>query len=121
MFDISTQNPNLLDTKRSVSVCAMPPKPTELEVAKSDAEQRREQLANEHNAFLNELGVLVEVLHEDNRGASGDPLEKRILHGVKVVKQKWLQVQEERDVLKKNNQELETKLGEIFAGFFIFI
>lgn len=96
------------------------PKSSELENPNSEAEQKREQKANEHNAFLNQLGVLMEVLDHDSHSCK-DPLEKRIVDGVKDLKEKWLTVQEERDVLKNNNQELEQKFGELFAGKLEFI
>lgn len=45
-----------------------------------------------------------------------DPLEKRIIEGVRELKEKWRRAQEDRDVLRKNNQELEAKLGQLLGG-----
>lgn len=93
-------------------MCTMPQHGNGLEVP--EAEQRRVRKADDHNAFLNELGVLVQVL--DHSSQSGDdPLEKRILKGVKVIRDQHLAMQEEREVLVNNNQELQSKLGELLA------
>lgn len=93
------------------------PKHNELEGPKTEAEERREKKTNVHNTFINEMGVLMDLL--DNKSESGindDSLEKRILNGVKGLKEKWLRVEEERDLLRNNNQELESKLGQLLAG-----
>lgn len=111
------QSPNAADSKRSISVCAMP-KSNCVEVPKTDAEQRREKQAEAHNKFLNELGVLIEVLNNDRNNNNADqPLEKRILLAVEMLKDKWMQVQEERDVLRNNNHELESKFRQLLKGW----
>lgn len=109
-----SQNPYVTDTKRSISVCTIP-KQNDYEAPKSGAEQRREQKTNEHNTFLNELGVLMEVL-DYTSNACDDPLEKRIIEGVRELKEKWRRAQEDRDVLRNNNQELEAKLDQLLGG-----
>lgn len=109
------QSPHGTDTKRSISVCAMPKSGNDLEVPPTEAEQLREKKTNAHNTFLNELGVLVDVL-DHTVSSCNDPLEKRIIDGVKSLKEKWLKVQEDYDVLRNNNQELEVKFGLLLTG-----
>lgn len=60
----------------------------------------------------------MDVLDENQSESciNGDPLESRIVNGVKELKEKWLAVQEERDVLKNNNRDLESKLAKLLSG-----
>lgn len=110
---IRPQSPHAAEQKRSVSVCLLP-KSNELEVPRSREEERQEMKKDEHTRFLKDLAIVLEILEGQNDDS--DPLEIRILNGVKVLKAISIDLQEERDVLRNNNLEMESKLGALFAG-----
>lgn len=105
----------MLDAKRSVSVCLIP-KSNELELPRTHAEERREKKKDEHNSFRKDLGILLEILGDQVDSTSKDPLETRILSKVRELKGILMKTQEERDVLRNNNQEMESKLAQLLKG-----
>lgn len=69
---------------------------------------------DEHTRFLKDLAMILEVL-EDHKDDS-DPMEMRIVNRVKLLKENSINLQEDRDVLRNNNVEMESKLGALLTG-----
>lgn len=101
----------MIESKRSVSVCLIP-KSNELDVPRTQAEERREKRKDEDDSFRKDLGILLEILDS----ASSEPLETRIKNKVRGLKGNLMKTQEERDVLRNNNQEMESKLAQLLKG-----
>lgn len=81
---------------------------------RTQAEERREKRKDEDDSFRKDLGILLEILDS----ASSEPLETRIKNKVRGLKGNLMKTQEERDVLRNNNQEMESKLAQLLKGEF---
>lgn len=67
-----------------------------------------------HTSYLKKLAISLDLLDTENNET--DPLELRILGTIKSLKEHSINLQEERDILKSNSLEVESKLESLLTG-----